>query len=197
MDEAGRGPWAGPVAAAAVMLPLERDDLPLLLKGIKDSKQMTPLQRQNAVETIKTTALTWGIGSASPAEINTLGLTAALKLAMQRALDQALTSQAWPLEYLLLDFFKWPEMAHIQQKHLKGGDQVSLSIAAASVLAKTWRDAYMDELAQQYPHYGFEQHKGYGTTQHHAALKKYGVSAVHRHNYRPIAALLKPTPDHA
>lgn len=190
MDEAGRGPWAGPVVVGAVALPLERPDLRDLLFGVRDSKQMTPRQRTQLAETIKLVARAWGVGNASAAEISTLGLAPAISLAMQRALDAALADTGFEPDYLFLDHVQWKGTT-LPQINLTRGDQLSLSIAAASILAKTWRDAYMHELDARYPDYGFASHKGYGTAVHRAALAQYGICPEHRTNYAPVMALMK------
>lgn len=190
LDEAGRGPWAGPVAAGAVCLPLDRRDLGRLLAGVRDSKQMRPRARATLAERIKETALAWGVGSASSAEIDSLGIVPAVKLAMQRALDAARERGQIAPSCLFLDAMLWPELAHMPQVSMVGGDERSLSIAAASVLAKVWRDAYMVELDQELPQYGFGVHKGYGTLNHQAALAAYGPSPVHRMSFAPVQKLL-------
>lgn len=191
IDEAGRGPWAGPVAAGIVALPVDRPDIAQVLKGIKDSKQMTHRQRVAAVDVIKSVALAWGVGDASAEEISDYGLTAGVKLAMQRALDMAVKNSGFQPDYLLMDHVKWAELDHIPHKSIVRGDQLSLSIASASVLAKTWRDGYMLELHDEFPYYGFDHNKGYGTAAHRAALEKFGVSPVHRRNYSPIQAIIQ------
>lgn len=191
IDEAGRGPWAGPVAAGCVILPLERRDLSKVLQGVRDSKQMTHWQRIKTAETIKATALAWGTGSASADEINAMGLTKAVKLAMRRAYDMALTDKNFTRpDCIFLDYMTWAEMGHIPQLSIVAGDNYSLSIAAGSVLAKTWRDAYMLEVDEKYPQYGFAHHKGYGTERHRQAIVEYGVCPEHRLNYEPIQAIL-------
>ncbi|MCB9450276.1 MAG: ribonuclease HII [Anaerolineaceae bacterium] len=192
IDEAGRGPWAGPVAAGAVCLPLATPNLSQTLAGVRDSKQMTPRQRTQLVETIKQTAMGWGVGSASSADIDRLGIIPATKLAMHRALAmlQANSNIEQP-DCLFLDAMLWPEMEFIPQVSLIGGDARSLSIAAASVIAKVWRDEFMLQLDQAYPQYGFAAHKGYGTAQHQAALEKHGPAPVHRHSFAPIRKLLE------
>ena len=176
IDEAGRGPLAGPVAAAVVILP-PQEELVEQLAGVRDSKQMTPVQRQAASPRIQEIALGFAVGFAEAAEIDDLGIIPATRLAVWRAL-QAL--ELIP-EHLLLDHLFLPEVT-ISQTSLIKGDRRSLSIAAASVLAKTARDARLVELEQQYPGYGFAQHKGYGTAVHRAALQKLGPApstAVH------------------
>jgi ribonuclease HII len=185
-DEAGRGTWAGPVVAGAVCLPPDRKDLSKLLKGVRDSKQMTPRQRTQLVERIKEIALAWGIGSASSAEIDDLGIVPATWLAMKRALKQS----KYEPDCLLMDSLVWPEMKHIPQISIIKGDTLSLSIAAASVLAKVWRDELMQQLDEQYPQYGFGKHKGYGTAAHMTALKQHGPCPLHRMTFAPIRELL-------
>lgn len=190
-DEAGRGPWAGPVSAAAVCLPLGRPKLSQVLKGVRDSKEMTPLQRANTVDLIKDTALAWGIGSASSGEIDALGIVPATLLAMQRALDWMRTEfPGFAPECLFLDALVWPAMLGVYpQVAIVDGDARSLSIAAASVLAKVWRDAHMTEVDAHYPQYGFAAHKGYGTAAHAAALKLHGPCPTHRLSFAPVREL--------
>lgn len=190
IDEAGRGPWAGPVAAGAVALPLNRRDLPKALAGVRDSKMMTPLQREKLVETIKEVAVTWGVGHATAREIDKMGIVPATKLAMQRALDHALTESNIEPDCLFLDYMLWPERRDIPQVSIVSGDQHSLSIASASVIAKVWRDNFMLELDAEFPQYGFAKHKGYGTKQHRQALEQYGATDFHRQYYKPIQLLL-------
>lgn len=185
VDEAGRGPWAGPVSAALVILPLDNPDLETILHGARDSKEMTARQRTFIADIIKTTATAWGIGFAEVAEIATIGLAPAIKLAYARALEAA---PATP-DFLLIDHMRWTE-SNMPQLNLTRGDQLSLSIACASILAKTWRDDHMHTLHQQYPQYEFGKHKGYGTAVHRAAIERYGVlDGVHRDTFAPIIAL--------
>ncbi|MCE1253691.1 MAG: ribonuclease HII [Anaerolineae bacterium] len=183
LDEAGRGAWAGPVSAGAVILPPSSDIL-TLLNGVRDSKQMTPLQRERWAETIKIKALSWGVGLASNEEIDTIGILAATRLAMRRALA-ALYPQP---QHLLIDALRLPEIS-LPQTPLIKGDSRCLSIAAASVLAKTTRDKFMSQAAQFYPVYGFENHKGYGTARHLQAMQQDGLSPIHRTSYAPCRAL--------
>ena len=190
IDEAGRGPWAGPVSAGAVALPLNRKDLPKALQGIRDSKEMTPLQRTSLVENIKEIALAWGVGHASSQEIDKIGIVPATKTAMQRALSAALQDSKLEPDCLFLDYMLWPERRDIPQVSIVSGDKYSLSIACASVLAKVWRDEFMMELDAEFPHYGFAKHKGYGTALHRQALETYGPSEHHRQYYKPIQLLL-------
>lgn len=178
IDEAGRGPLAGPVAAAVVILPAHPNLLEQLA-GVRDSKQMTPAQRQAACARIQAVAQAHAVGFAEAAEIDALGILPATRLAAWRAVQAlAVTPQ-----HLLLDCLFLPEIA-IPQTSLIKGDQRSLSIAAASVLAKTARDARLLELEQQYPGYGFARHKGYGTAAHREALQRLGPCPQHRRSFR-------------
>jgi ribonuclease HII len=178
IDEAGRGPLAGPVAAAVVILPPQAE-LITQLTGIRDSKQMTPSQRQAAVPRIQQTALGYAIGFAEAAEIDQLGIMPATRLAAWRALQ----TLAMPPEHLLLDYLFLPEV-ELPQTALTKGDCRSLSIAAASVLAKTARDARLVAMEQEYPGYGFVRHKGYGTAVHREALLRLGLCPQHRRSFR-------------
>ena len=170
VDEAGRGPLAGPVYAAAVILPPHID-----IPGLNDSKKLTDKRRRELMPIIMDQAIAYGIGSASEQEIDEINILQATFLAMQRAIDQ-LNGKA---DFALIDGnrekdFGLPVMTVVK------GDSRSASIAAASILAKVSRDDYMDELAKQYPQYGFEVHKGYGTKAHYDALRAHGHCAAHR-----------------
>ncbi|MHB8133955.1 MAG: ribonuclease HII [Anaerolineaceae bacterium] len=184
LDEAGRGAWAGPVYAAAVILHVDTQ-IQNQLQGVRDSKQMSAKQRDYWAEKIKNLALAWGIGSADHIEIDQIGIIASTRLAMSRAIDQ-LTSTP---QHLLIDALRLPAMS-IEQTAIIKGDQRSLSIAAASILAKTARDAWMRTIAEQHPDYGFAQHKGYGTRLHQAKLIELGPSPIHRTSFRPIKAII-------
>jgi ribonuclease HII len=176
IDEAGRGAWAGPVAAAAVILP-PAPALVRTLKGVRDSKQMTALARESWAPRIQAAALAWGVGFASSAEIDTMGIVPATKLAATRALA-GLDPDA-----LLTDYLIFPEI-DLPQTALVKGDCLSLSIAAASVLAKTARDARLRELDGQHPGYGFARHKGYGTPRHREAIAHLGLCEIHRKSFK-------------
>jgi ribonuclease HII len=184
IDEAGRGPLAGPVFAAAVIFPPEMK-LETELAGVNDSKKMSPEARLFWAQEIKEHAVYYGIGSASAAEIDLEGIVPAVRLAINRALAQIPCS----IEHLLLDFIRIPGSTYPQTALVKG-DARSLSIAAASILAKTARDALMCELELTYPGYGFSGNKGYGTQGHLKALSEKGPCAIHRHSFRPIRAHL-------
>jgi ribonuclease HII len=180
LDEAGRGALAGPVAVGAVILPHDKTLLSRALAGVRDSKQMTPLQRETLVARIQKTALTWGVAFASSEEIDSQGIVPATRLAALRALQQLSISP----QYLLTDFRLELPQLDISQTSLVKGDVHCLSIAAASVLAKTARDAYMRELDWQYPGYGLGKHKGYGTQAHRLALKQLGMCEIHRKSFK-------------
>ena len=178
MDEAGRGALAGPVAVGAVILP-NQPHLFSTLKGVRDSKQMTPLARGHLAPHIQESALAWSVGFATPDEIDALGIVPATRLAALRALE---VLSLFPC-YLLTDFrLELPEL-DIPQTSLVKGDVKCLSIAAASVLAKTARDRLMCELDSQYPGYGLGRHKGYGTLFHRQTLKQLGYSPIHRKTF--------------
>ncbi len=177
IDEAGRGALAGPVTAAAVILPM-MEGFAGQFKGVRDSKQMTPDERETARGQILRYAVSWGVGFASSEEIDLLGIVPGTRLAAWRALEKLSVSPA----HLLLDYLFLPEVA-IPQTALIKGDCRSLSIAAASILAKTSRDALMREFEFTYPGYGFARHKGYGTRAHREAIRRLGPSAVHRFSF--------------
>jgi ribonuclease HII len=174
VDEAGRGALAGPVAAGAVILPAN-PELTAELAGVRDSKQMSPGERELWAEQILRVACGTAVGYASNQEIDALGIVPATRLAVQRALE-ALSHQP---QHLLVDFLDLPETP-IPQTSLIKGDRRSLSIAAASILAKTGRDGLLRLLDREYPGYGFARHKGYGTLAHRTALARLGPSPVHR-----------------
>jgi len=180
LDEAGRGAWAGPIYAAAVVLPADERVMDVLA-GVKDSKKMTARQRERWKDCIKAVSMDWAIGFASPQEIDSMGITSANRTAMARALKQL----HYKPDYLLVDYIRLPD-CDLPQANLPKGDALSLSIAAASVLAKTARDALMIELDSRYPRYGFAQHKGYGTAKHRAALEAAGVCEIHRMSFAPM-----------
>jgi ribonuclease HII len=179
MDEAGRGALAGPVAVGAVILPKGKTTLSRALAGVRDSKQMTPLERESLAPRIQATALTWAVGFASAEEIDMQGIVCATRLAALRALE-CLSRRP---HYLLTDFrLELPEL-DISQTSLVKGDALCLSIAAASVLAKTARDELMRELDSCYQGYGLAKHKGYGTQAHRFALARLGYSPIHRRSF--------------
>ena len=170
VDEAGRGPLAGPVCAAAVILPPHIE-----LPGLNDSKKLTDKRRRELFPLIKDAAIAYGIGFATHEEIDTINILQATYLAMERAIAQL---QVTP-EQLLIDGNRAKDFG-ISTRTVVKGDSLSASIAAASVLAKVSRDDLMLKAAEEYPHYGFEIHKGYGTKAHYEALSSYGPSPIHR-----------------
>jgi ribonuclease HII len=182
VDEAGRGALAGPVAAGAVVLPPEQPDLMEKLSGVRDSKVMTPAQRDHWAAEIKATALAWGVGLGTPDEIDRLGIIPATCLAAARALVNLNRTP----EHLLIDYLAIPNIK-VPQTPLVKGDARSLSIAAAAILAKTARDALLVELEQAFPGYGFACHKGYATRAHQKALHALGPCAVHRRSFAPVS----------
>lgn len=184
LDEAGRGAWAGPVAAAAVILPLDQDDLLTVLAGVNDSKKLTPERRAALAPVIKAVALDWAVGRVTSDEIDEMGIVPATKLAMKRTLTKLDIDPDYLLiDALLLDAKIMP--LDKQQKVVKG-DQKSLSIAAASILAKVTRDEFMVAQDEQYPEYGFAGHKGYGTKQHRRTLTSHGPCIIHRQTFKPV-----------
>jgi ribonuclease HII len=180
LDEAGRGALAGPVAVGAVILPNDETFLSHTLAGVRDSKQMTPLERESLAPCIKEIALDWSVAFASADEIDSQGIVPATRLAALRALTGLCLSP----QFLLTDFrLELPEL-DIPQTALVHGDALCLSIAAASVLAKTARDELMCQLDMHYQGYGLRKHKGYGTQSHRSALKRLGFSLIHRRSFQ-------------
>ena len=182
LDEAGRGAIAGPVVAAAVILPLDRPEIRQQLAQVNDSKQLTPARREATFDLIAAYALTTGVGRSSAVEIDRLGIMAANRLAMRRAI-----AQLDPVpQFLLLDGRMRLPAVYLPQRAIVRGDTRSLSIAAASILAKVSRDREMIALDDRYPVYGLRYHKGYCTRAHEAALAAHGPCPIHRHSFAPI-----------
>ena len=173
VDEAGRGPLAGPVCAAAVILPAH-----LEIPGLDDSKKLTDKRRRELMPIIKEQAISYGIGFASHEEIDQINILQATFLAMQRALDQLDVKP----DFALIDGNREKDFG-LPVKTVVKGDSLSANIAAASVLAKVTRDDLMEAMAVDYPQYGFEIHKGYGTKAHYAALTEHGPSPIHRMSF--------------
>jgi len=180
LDEAGRGALAGPVSVGAVILPNDKALLSSTLAGARDSKQMTPRKRETLAPRIREVALEWAVGFATPEEIDMQGIVRATRLAAIRALHQFTINP----QYLLTDFRLELPQINIPQTSIIKGDAHCLSIACASILAKTERDALMRELDLQYPGYGLGKHKGYGTQAHRSAVKRLGLSPIHRKSFR-------------
>lgn len=181
VDEAGRGAWAGPVAAGAVILPLEPATM-RRLRGLTDSKQLSAVERARFASLIREVAVCHAVGWAAANEIDQLGIVPATRLAMRRAVQGLNVTPGG----LVIDALKLPEVA-IQQDVFFFADAISLSVAAASVMAKTERDARMAALESSWPGYGFAAHKGYGTAEHAAALEALGPCPEHRRTFRPVA----------
>ncbi|MFA6423422.1 MAG: ribonuclease HII [Patescibacteria group bacterium] len=177
VDEVGRGAWAGPVYTAAVALKNPIDD-------VTDSKLLSPKKREELSEIIKKVAISWAITFATVKEINNLGIHLATFIAFKRAIAEI--SKA---DLVLVDGFEIPEL-RINQVKIIGGDRISNSIAAASIIAKVERDKVMSDLAKNYPEFSFEKHKGYGTKIHQESLIKHGPCEIHRMNYKPIKNIL-------
>jgi ribonuclease HII len=173
VDEAGRGPLAGPVCAAACILPVG-----LGIPGLDDSKKLSPQKREELYDIIVSSAITFGIAFASVEEIESLNILNATFLAMNRAIEQL-----FPQPALALIDGNRNSGIRIPSRCVVKGDSLCADIAAASVLAKVTRDRYMLAMAKQYPLYGFEKHKGYGTVQHYAALRDYGPCPIHRPSF--------------
>jgi ribonuclease HII len=186
VDEAGRGAIAGPVVAAAVILPLDRPEILERLHDVDDSKQLSSEQRELLYDVVTANALAFGVASVSATEIDEFGIIPANALAMQAAIS-ALNPTP---EYLLIDGLMKLKNLPIPQNSVIRGDGLSLSIAAASILAKVHRDRQMITFDKTYPHYGFAQHKGYCTHGHVATLFKHGPCLIHRHSFAPLRPTL-------
>jgi ribonuclease HII len=189
LDEAGRGPLAGPVVAAAVILPEAR-----LIRGLDDCKRLAPGERERLALRIRGRALAWGLGWADAAEIDALNILEATLLAMRRAL------LALPIRpaALQVDGDRAPSTEglgfRVPVETVIGGDGREAAIAAASILAKTWRDAFMIAADGRHPGYGFAAHKGYGTPEHLAALAGLGPCPLHRRSFEPVRSASAPPP---
>jgi len=179
IDEVGRGCWAGPLVAGAAVL-----DRPI--KGLKDSKKLSKQQREILAVQIQATATAIGLGWVSAVELDEVGITAAVKLAMQRALDQI----NMPFDELIIDgnINYFPDEP--RAKAIIKADDTVTAVSAASIVAKVARDKYMAEMAQSYPAYGFEKHVGYGTKLHMDMLGLYGITDLHRQSFKPIQLLM-------
>ena len=183
LDEAGCGPWAGALVAAAVILP---DKLSSYMCEINDSKKLSKAKRESLYDRIVTDrSLIWSTGTVAVAELDILLLRKALPLAFERAVE----GLARIPTHLLIDGIRDPKLPFVTTL-IKQGDQLSLSIATASIIAKVTRDRLMDQLHEEFPHYGWNQNAGYGTKQHQNALAQFGVTCHHRRSYAPIKAYL-------
>jgi len=185
VDEAGRGPLVGAVVAGAVVLDPNNP-----IEGLKDSKKLTAARREYLYEQIMGKAKAWGVGEASPAEIDDINILQATMLAMRRAIED-LTSRlgTWP-DKALIDGNRCPELPIAAEAIIKG-DTKEPAISAASIVAKVTRDRQMMSLHERHPEYGFAQHMGYPTEAHFAALKKYGACEEHRKSFSPVRRVLE------
>ena len=179
VDEAGRGALAGPVVAAAVILP-QSASFPWL-KSVRDSKEVTPARREFLFDLIKQEATAVSVGIIAPQTIDVIGILNATKIAMCHAISQL----NHPPDFLLIDYLRLPQL-RISQKPIVRGDKLCLSIACASIIAKVTRDRIMVELDQLHPGYGLAHHKGYGTKHHITCLNQHGPSPIHRHSFTPV-----------
>jgi len=185
VDEAGRGPLVGAVVAGAVVLDPQNP-----IEGLKDSKKLTPAKREFLYEQIMSKAKAWGVGEASPAEIDEINILQATMLAMRRAIeDLTIRLGAWP-DKALIDGNRCPELP-IDAEAIIKGDAKEPAISAASIVAKVTRDRQMMSLHEQYPQYGFAQHMGYPTEAHFAALKQFGACDQHRRSFSPVRKVLE------
>lgn len=174
VDEAGRGPLAGPVCAAAVILPLDT-----VIEGLDDSKKLSEKKREALFDLITEKAVAYGIAYGSVEEIEEFNILGATYIAMCRAIEKLKKNP----DYVLIDGNRFPPMLKTEGECIVKGDSKSMSIAAASILAKVTRDRLLLEYAEKYPEYGFEKHKGYGTKVHIEAIKKYGMCEIHRPSF--------------
>ena len=179
IDEAGRGALAGPVVAAAVILP-QLADFPKL-RSVRDSKEIPPAKRDFLFGFIKEEAIAIGAGIVPPQIIDSIGIVNATRIAMCQAVEQLACSP----DFLLIDWLTLPQLP-ISQKGITRGDKLCLSIACASIIAKVTRDRIMVELDGHYPGYGLSRHKGYGTKQHFSCLRQQGPSSIHRYSFAPL-----------
>lgn len=190
LDEAGAGPLAGPVFAACVVLCPERVTS---LVGVDDSKVLSEERRAELADAIRSQASAWSVAEASVEEIDRLNIRRAAMLAMERALE-TVRGQVSSLHHVLVDA-RTLQRCPVPQSEIIRGDARSLSIAAASILAKVARDAVMVALGAEYPGYGFERHKGYATSEHIDAIRRIGVTPVHRSSFAPVKELVSRSPD--
>lgn len=181
IDEVGRGSFAGPVCVGAVIFPKDSE----LLKGVADSKLLKPKQREKLSEEIKKYAACWAVSEISVSIINKVGIGKATQMAFRKAV-KLLDKRA---DFVLIDAFYISHMSRKNQSAVRDGDKICASISAASIIAKVHRDKLMKSLAKIYPNYGFAKHKGYGTKLHQQALKKYGLSKIHRTSFNLVKFL--------
>lgn len=181
VDEVGRGAWAGPIVAAAAIMPLDKR-----VNHVKDSKELSPRKRKRVAAAIQEVAVSYAIGVVDNTEIDRIGIVEANELAMMRAIQGL---EITP-DYILVDAFNLSGLTGIKQNGIAHGDALVYSIAAASIIAKVTRDQMMEDLDEQFPQYGFAKHKGYGTEAHKKALERYGVTQIHRATFHPMKSML-------
>lgn len=182
VDEAGKGPWAGPVTAAAIIIHSDKQ----VVKEVRDSKTMTKIQREKAFAKITEKSSAFGIGVVSEKGIDALGIQKAVKKTMIMALKDLKLKFKIDISYILVDGSKTMPIRKNNVQRIKRGGLYHYSISAASVLAKVTRDRIMEKMANKYPEYGFKKHVGYGTKLHLEALEKYGACPIHRKSFAPI-----------
>ncbi|MCK9368475.1 ribonuclease HII [Candidatus Dojkabacteria bacterium] len=185
IDEAGRGPLAGPVSAGAVLI----NSADQVVQGVRDSKKMSEKQREEVFEKIKEVSTAWGVGLASSEEIDRFGIQKSVRIAMERALNEV-KKKVPKIDYLIVDGKNVSKIPGFKMEKITKGDMYHYSISAASVLAKVTRDRIMKEMSIKYPHYGFEKHVGYGTKLHMEMLCKYGPCRMHRRSFKPVGELI-------
>lgn len=182
VDEAGRGPLAGPVVAGAVLIHNEAQ----VVEGVADSKKLSEKKREGLFETIKTKSSGWGVGIVDSFEIDSIGIQEAVRLAMIRAI-----SSIDDIDYIIADGKNVSLIDGYTMDRITKGDMLHYSISAASILAKVTRDRLMIEYSKQYPNYFFEKHMGYGTKLHIESINTYGICDIHRKSFEPIKSILK------
>lgn len=175
LDEVGRGSFAGPVVVGAVIFSKDGE----IPEGIADSKLLTPKKRENLEPRIKNQVLSWSVAEISVSVINKVGIGKATQMAFRKAVG-LLDKKA---DFVLIDAFYINHLNRKRQRAVKDGDKICASISAASIIAKVYRDKLMKKLAKKYPRYGFNRNKGYGTKLHQEAIKKYGLSRIHRKSF--------------
>ena len=175
LDEVGRGCFAGPVCVGAVVFPKDCE----LLDGVMDSKMLKPKERERMERVIKENAVCWIVAEVGVSVINRVGIGKATQMAFRKAVK----SLGKKPDFVLIDAFYIKHFRRIRQKAIKDGDGICASIAAASIIAKVYRDKLMKKLHKKYPKYGFSKHKGYGTKKHQEAIRKYGLSRIHRKSF--------------
>lgn len=181
VDEVGRGCWAGPIVAAAVIMPMGVG----VIEGVRDSKKMTIKKREELSKAIRKSAVAWSVGVVEVEDIDRIGISPANHLAMKKAIEGLHVSA----DYVLADGWEVRDVRLPQSAFLKGDNKV-YSIAAASIVAKVMRDEMLTVLDEIYPEYGFAQHKGYGTKQHREALETHGLTPLHRRSFQPMASMV-------